>query len=110
MLLFLGWRGSRLFRSGKELDAFKLGAAVGAVQAAHPNCHVQGWVVLHSPSGKLSRPSVERAGMVPYPGKAPVYLVNASELPGAVHSFLAEGEAAHFVEVPVLARLLYSML
>jgi hypothetical protein len=104
------WDNKRLFRSGKELEAFKLGAAVSAVRAAYPHCQVEGWVVVHSPSGKLSKPSIERAGMLPPPGQAAVYLVNAAELPGSVHTFLAEGESAHAVVVPTLARLLHSML
>jgi hypothetical protein len=104
------WDNKRLFRSGKELTALKLGAAVSAMRAAHPYCQVEGWVVVHSPSGKLARPGIERAGMLPPLGMAPVYLVNAAELPGSVHAFLAEGEAAHTVEVPVLASLLHSML
>ncbi|MBG0739041.1 DnaJ domain-containing protein [Paeniglutamicibacter antarcticus] len=104
------WDNKRLFRNGKEMGAFRLGAAVHAMRIAYPTCYVEGWVVLHSPSGKLSRPSIERAGMLPPLGQAAVYLVDASELPGAVHQFLTDGDEAHTVEVPVLASLLYSML
>jgi hypothetical protein len=104
------WDNKRLFRNGKEMTALKLGAAVEAMRYAYPNCHIEGWVVVHSPSGKLNRPSVERAGMTPQMGQAAVYLVNASELPGSVHTFLAEGDSAHTIDVPVLAALLHSML
>jgi hypothetical protein len=92
------------------MTALKLGAAVEAMRYAYPNCHIEGWVVVHSPSGKLNKPSVERAGMMPQLGQAAVYLVNGAELPGSVHSFLAEGDSAHTVDVRLLSTLLHSML
>jgi hypothetical protein len=104
------WDNKRLFRNGKELSALKLGAAVNAMQIAYPNCEVTGLVVVHSPSGKLTRPAIERAGVAPLPGMAPVFLVNAAELPGYLHRFLTMGDSAHVVEVPVLASLVHSML
>jgi hypothetical protein len=33
------------------MTALKLGAAVNAMRYANPNCHIEGWVVVHSPSG-----------------------------------------------------------
>lgn len=104
------WDNKRLFKNGKELEAFKLGAAVASMRAAYPGCIVDGWVVLHSPMGKLNRPSVERAGMFPLPGRAPVRLVTPAELTSEVYTFLVQGDSPHAVEVPALASLLRSML
>lgn len=104
------WDNKQLFRNGRELKAFGLGAGVEAIRAAYPGYVVEGWVVLHSPSGRLTMPSVERAGMFPLPGRAPVRLVTPLELVSEIHAFLMQGDAPHAVEVPGLAALLRSML
>ena len=104
------WDNKQLFRNGRELRAFGLGAGVEAIRAAYPGFVVDGWVVLHSPSGSLTMPSVERAGMFPLPGRAPVRLVTPLELVNEVRAFLVQGDAPHAVQVPALAALLRSML
>lgn len=104
------WDNKQLFRNGRELKAFGLGAGVEAIRAAYPGFVVQGWVVLHSPTGRLSLPSVERAGMFPLPARAPIRLVTPLELVSEVHAFLVQGVAPHTVQVPALAGLLRSML
>jgi hypothetical protein len=104
------WDNKQLFRNGRELKAFGLGAGVEAIRAAYPGYAVEGWVVLHSPSGSLTLPSVERAGIFPLPGRAPVRLVTPLELVAEIHAFLVQGEAPHAVQVPALAGLLRSML
>lgn len=104
------WDNKQLYRNGRELEAFRLGAAVEAIRAGYQGYVVEGWVVLHSPTGSLTRPSVERAGMVPSPGRAPVRLVTPLELVSEIHAFLVQGEAPHTVEVPGLAALIRSML
>ncbi|WP_235436708.1 nuclease-related domain-containing protein [Pseudarthrobacter siccitolerans] len=104
------WDNKQLFRNGRELKAFGLGAGVEAIRAAYPGYVVDGWVVLHSPSGSLTLPSIERAGMFPLPGRAPVRLVTPLELVKEVHAFLVQGDAPHTVQVPALAALLRSMV
>lgn len=104
------WDNKHLYRNGRQLKAFKLGVGVEALRAAYPGCVVDGWVVLHSPSGSLSRPSVERAGMFPFPGSAPVRLVTPLELVSEINNFLRQGTSPHIVEVPVLGSLIRSML
>lgn len=104
------WDNKQLFRNGRELKALGLRAGVKAIRAAYPGYVVEGWTVLHSPTGKLSLPSVERAGMFPLPGRAPIRLVTPLELVSEVHAFLAQGVAPHTVQVPALAGLLRSML
>lgn len=94
------WDNKRLFKNGKELDAFKLGAAVEAMRAAYPGYIVDGWVVLHSPTGQLNRPSIERAGMFPLPGRAPVRLVTPAELAAEVHAYLSQAVDPHTVDDP----------
>lgn len=104
------WDNKQLFRDGTNLDAFKLGAAVSALRSAYPTCVIEGWVVIHSPSGELSRPRIERAGMnAPY-GKVAVTAVNARELTDDLYGFLGGGEGGHIVDVHVLATLLRIML
>ncbi|WP_146031825.1 hypothetical protein [Arthrobacter sp. AFG7.2] len=104
------WDNKQLFRNGRELKAFVLGAGVEALRAAYPGYVVEDWTVLHSPTGRLSLPSVERADIFPLPGRAPIRLVTPLELVSEVHAFLAEGVALHTVQVPALAGLLRSML
>lgn len=104
------WDNKRLFRNGRELKAFGLGAGVEAIRAAYPGFVVEGWVVLHSPTGRLALPSVERAGMFPLPGRAPIRLVTPLELVSEIHAFLIQGDAPHTVQVPALAGLLRSMV
>ncbi|WP_426225295.1 nuclease-related domain-containing protein [Pseudarthrobacter sp. DSP2-3-2b1] len=104
------WDNKQLFRNGRELKAFGLGAGVEAIRAGYQGYVVEGWVVLHSPSGSLTQPSIERAGMYPLPGRAPVRLVTPLELVSEVHAFLLQGEAPHAVEVPGFAALVRSML
>lgn len=104
------WDNKRLFRNGRELKAFRLGAGVEAIRALYPGYIVEGWVVLHSPTGRLSLPSVERAGMFPLPGQAPIRMVTPRELVSEVHAFLVQGDAPQVVQVTALAGLLRSML
>lgn len=104
------WDNKQLFRNGRELKAFGLGAGVDAVRAAYPGYVVEGWVVLHSGTGRLSMPSVERAGMFPLPGRAPIRLVTPLELASEVHAFLMQAHEPNVVHVPGLAGLLRSML
>lgn len=104
------WDNKQLYRDGRELEALRLGAGVEAIRAVYQGYVVEGWVVLHSPTGNLTRPSVERAGMFPPPGRAPVRLVTPLELVSEIHAFLVQGEAPHAVEVPGVAALIRSML
>ena len=104
------WDNKQLFRDGRSMDPFKLGSAVAALRAAYPNCIVEGWVVIHSPSGELNRPYIERAGMNAPQGRAAVSLVNARELTDGLYAFLDGADAGNLVNVPVLAAMLRGML
>lgn len=95
------WDNKQLFRNGRELGAFGLGAGVEVLRAAYPGFVVEGWVVLHSPPGSLTMPSVERAGMFPPPGRAPIRLVTPLELISEIQ--FGSGRCSHAVQVPALA-------
>lgn len=108
------WDNNELYRDGEEQKPLHMGYAVDGMRKMFPNLLVEGFVLVHSPTGKLDRPQIDQAAppvsVLHDPNRTLVSVVNAHDLVGAASGFLAHGDRAHVVDLVALRALLGMMV